>query len=121
MAVRVLRLAVELEPNKGTIDLKRIESGASLVEFVIQYRIVHADIWVPVVRYDNCHGAAHAHRFWRTGSAVRRLLPSMGRRSVVAAFDWAEADLMANWRRYRKLMIGKLSQQSYQASRPMEE
>jgi hypothetical protein len=121
VAVRVLRLAVELEAHKGIVDLKRIENGTGLIEFVIQYRILHANAWVPVVRYDNCHGAAHVHRFWRTGSAIRRLLPIAVRGSIGAALDWAEADLTANWRNYRHLMIGKLSQQSYQVDRAMEE
>ncbi|MHB1260989.1 MAG: DUF7718 family protein [Thermoplasmatota archaeon] len=121
VAVRIFRLAVELEPHRSIVDLKHIEAGGGLVEFVVQFRIFHDDAWMPVVRYDNCHGGAHIHRFWKNGRAARRLLPARERTSITAALDWAEADLALNWRTYRTLMIGKLRQQSYQPGPPMEE
>lgn len=89
------RIDVELEANQGDITA-----------FTVNYRARIRDRWVDVVRYDTAHDHLHLHRCWREeGNRIESLEdPDDPKRTYNAELSQAEADLLENWSRYRRLM-----------------
>lgn len=70
-----------------------------MVEFMVQYEVRIGDSWLPVARYDTAHGFAHRDLFSQSGKSVKT---PMGFQDMNHALTFAESDLKANWRWYRR-------------------
>lgn len=71
-----------------------------ILDFVVQYELVIDDVYVPVVRYDASHGHGHRDLLDTRGQVLdKQWLPSHFNHSQ--SFAHADADLRANWHRYR--------------------
>jgi hypothetical protein len=107
MGVQVVRTEVPFVLDRDHLDLRRVLLDGDLVEFSVNYRIHVGGRWHVAVRYDNCHGAPHVHRFFEGRST--KLLPDAGT-GLLALLAAAEEDLVANWTEYRRLMVGAIRQ-----------
>ena len=116
MGIQVVRTAVEIEPDIALLDIKTIRRGRRLLEFVVHFRILVDDVWVVVVRYDNCHGVVHVHRCWLSAESEVQPWPPEPGQSIAAALRAAEAGLDREWNSFRELMFDKIRQLSCSAT-----
>lgn len=98
---------------RNVIDVEIEIQDGQVLGFSLNYRAFIGGRWVEVVRYDTDHGHLHIHRNWRKGQdAVTPLEdpdapaphPDAPAPPYNEAFTRAEADLKANWQRYRAKM-----------------
>jgi hypothetical protein len=80
----------------------RTERG-QVAAFAVQMEIFVGDCWEPVVRFDTAHGFAHRDLYRRSGEPIKTPLGMDFRR----ARTFAQEDILANWRRYRDLFLGR--------------
>lgn len=74
-----------------------IEKGV-VVGFVVQLEGLFITQWQPIIRYDTAHGFAHCdvlHPYDKTRKIV------LTTRNYNEALTYAQADLTANWQKYR--------------------
>ena len=76
--------------------------GGRIVRFVVQYETVIAGRWLPVVRYDCAHGAAHKDVLDIRGREEKHLLGVSDLREAIAT---ADADIRRNWQRYKERFV----------------
>lgn len=76
-----------------------------LINFTLQYETMIGGVPHPVVRYDCAHGFVHVDFMDRTGAQVAKRPLSSGL-TLKQAVHEAEADLIANWERYRAQFLG---------------
>jgi len=69
-----------------------------VLRFTIQYETLVGDRWLPVVRYDCAHGAAHKDVLDIRGREEKHLLGVSDLREAMAV---ADADIRQNWERYK--------------------
>ena len=74
-----------------------------VVSFVIQYETKFEGRWLPVVRFDTEHGFAHRDSFDHQGN--RQKMP-LFTRDYNEALTFAEFDIKANWRIYKRAFRG---------------
>ncbi len=75
-----------------------------IMDFVVQYELVIDDAFVPVVRYDASHGHGHRDLLDSRGQVVEKYwLPSYFDHNQ--SFTYAEAEVRANWPRYRERFL----------------
>ena len=98
----MFRTEVPFVLDQDHLDLRRVFVDGNLAEFSVNYRLRIGQHWHVAVRYDNCHGPPHVHRFF--DKAVFPLpAPETGLSGLLAA---AEEDLLHHWREDRRKMVG---------------
>ena len=108
---RVTDYRVPLEGDEDFLRVHLVILEGRVIGLVIQYEAYINDQLVPIVRYDTSHGYLHRHRFW---------LPPRSRMDDLESPDWpardytgqvnlARADLVKNWRTYRKRVEDRLA------------
>ena len=86
-------------------DRKRHEhtvDKGKVVEFSVQYEILHQGKWMPVVRYDTAHGFFHKDIIKPDGTQEKMLL---GVADYNEALVLADEDINKNWIQYRELFL----------------
>ncbi|MDF0668372.1 MAG: hypothetical protein P0119_20175 [Nitrospira sp.] len=78
---------------------RHVRLAGRVTEFVIQYEVRQGEEWVLVVRYDTAHGFAHRDLFSSKENVVKTPL---GMKDLNTALTFAESDLKANWKWYRR-------------------
>lgn len=78
---------------------RHVRIAGRVTEFVIQYEVRQGEEWLPVVRYDTAHGFAHRDLFSSKTNVVKTPL---GMNDLNTALTFAESDLKANWKWYRR-------------------
>ena len=76
-----------------------VKRGGRIVRFVVQYETLVAGGWLPVVRYDCAHRAAHKDVLDIRGREEKHLLGVSDLREAIAT---ADADIRGNWQRYKE-------------------
>ena len=80
-----------------------IRFRGEVVSFVIQYETKFEGRWLPVVRFDTGHGFAHRDSFDHRGNRQKTPLFT---RDYNEALTFAEFDIKANWRIYKRAFRG---------------
>lgn len=78
---------------------RHVRIAGHVTEFVVQYEVRQGEEWMPVVRYDTAHGFAHRDLFSSKKKVVKTPL---GMNDLNTALTFAESDLRANWKWYRR-------------------
>ncbi len=91
------------DPEADMLYCRIVHDRGVLEHFSIQYQAVIGDADYPIVRYDTSHGTPHRHVLDRFGQTVRK--DFFSGRPFKQALNDAQADLKANWRRYRAEFI----------------
>jgi len=81
-----------------------LEEG-EVIKFVVQYEILIAGEWRPVVRYDTAHGFSHKDLLSPAGETEKKIAVSS---SYNEAFTNAEMDIKLNWQRYKEEYLKKV-------------
>ena len=81
-----LRLHLNWKWDKGEI-----------LSFCISLEAMIEDEFREVCRYDTSHGFFHLDQFYKSGGKEKRIIEIA---SLKAAFEFAEQDLIKNWRKY---------------------
>lgn len=83
-----------------------VSERGRVVSFTVQYEIEIDDKTYPVVRYDTAHGDAHRDLLDHEGRNIdKHWLPGW---DYQVALQYARADLVANWPRYRADFIRRM-------------
>lgn len=96
---------VEYVVALGTDGRRRVchtRIGGKVTEFVVQYEIFVQRKWHPIVRYDTSHGYAHRDLLHANG---RKEKTELVFKDLNICLTYAENDLRANWRKYRKQFL----------------
>lgn len=78
---------------------RHVRIAGRVTEFVIQYEVRQGEEWLPVVRYDTAHGFAHRDLLSSKKGVEKTPL---GMKDLNMALTFAESDLKANWKWYRR-------------------
>jgi hypothetical protein len=77
---------------------RHVKQGARIVGFVLQFETKLGSEWLPVIRYDCAHGAAHKDLLDIRRRQEKHLLGVSDLREAIAL---ADADIRQNWRQYK--------------------
>ncbi len=86
----------------GRRRVRHTRSKDKVTEFMVQYEIFIRDKWHPVVRYDTSHGYTHKDLMHADG---RKEKTNLLFTDLNICLTYAESDLRANWKNYRKRFL----------------
>lgn len=94
-----------LGPGDRRRQIQEVRRGR-VVHFAVQYETLINGKWHAVVRYDTVHGFAHKDILHPDG---RRHKEELGVLDYNEALTFAQEDITANWRMYRRRYINDLN------------